>query len=194
MARFGLAEDSDEDEVIEIPDEPSRQSFFPEKANGKGKKMAREVSPSMEIDELATPQHRRKQQPSANALVEDSDGEFRYAHESRPRERAASSDEDDEESAEERVPAPPPWPSRIGMEPHKIHVMQTSFFRVPEQEAAMKAAAQSATNMGKSKPRLHADKLLNASVSLSRKHRRGSDTVGEGGMVVDRAEVLTYSC
>ena len=36
--------------------------------------------------------------------------------------------EDDEESAEQRVPAPSP---RSGMEPHKIHVMQASFFRVP---------------------------------------------------------------
>ena len=77
--------------------------------------------------------------------------------------------ENDDESAEQHIPTPPP---RIGMEPHKIHVMQ--------------AAVQSATAMGKSKPRLHADKLLNASISLSRKHRRNYDTVGDGGMVVDK--------
>ncbi|KAF8515568.1 nuclear protein 96-domain-containing protein [Gautieria morchelliformis] len=91
---------------------------------------------------------------------------------------------------EKRVPAP--WPSRIGMEPHKIHVMQASFFRVPEQEAAMKAAAQKATIAGNSKPRLQADRLLNASARLARKHSRGSDMGGEGGMLLDRAKRTTF--
>lgn len=183
MARFGLADDSDEDEVIEV-EKPQKHSLFTEKPSRKGKEKAREVSPPMETDELATPQH-RQQKPSANALVEDADGEYHYAHESRPRERVSSSDEEDEEMEQDDPPAP--WPSRVGVEPHKIHVMQASFFRVPEQEAAMKAAAQRATT-GKSKSRLQADRLLNASARLARKHSRGSDT-GEGGMLMDKTEV-----
>ena len=190
MARFGLADDSDEDEIIQSHDKPPKRSLVTGKALGKGK--AREVSPSMDIDELATPQPQRKQQPSANALVEDPTGEYRYAHESQYREHVESEDEDDEGTEEERVPAPEPWPSRIGMEPHKIHVMQASFFRVPEQEAAMREAVQKAAHGGKSKPRLQADKLLSASLRLARKHSRGSDTGGEGGMLLDKAEVRVF--
>ena len=139
---------------------------------------------------LAVHSDEDEQKPSAHALVDDADGEYRYAHESGPRERIVSSDEDGEESEQEEPPVP--WPSRIGMEPHKIHVMQASFFRVPEQEAVMKAAAQRATTAGTPKSRLQVDKLLNASARLARKHNRESDMGGEGGMLFDKAEVLIH--
>ncbi|KAF8583009.1 hypothetical protein K439DRAFT_1412588 [Ramaria rubella] len=178
MARFGLGDDSDDDDLQNVNKPPIQTSSAD---NSPTKKKVRAVSPPMAPEELAIPHRRRHQRPAANALVEDEDGEYRYVHESRPRERAVSSDEDDEMVPGEQ---PAPWPSRIGVEPHKIHVMQASFFRVPEEEAAMKAAAQTA---GKSKSQQHADKLLR----LARKHSRGSETGGDG-MLLDKAERASF--
>jgi nuclear pore complex protein Nup98-Nup96 len=165
MARFGLGDDSDDDETIGNQPKPF---LFTEKS--KGTQKVPQVSPPMEAEE----------------------SQYHYAYESRSRERVGSSDEDSNQMDQEDS-VPPPWPSRIGMEPHKIHVMQASFFRVPEQEAAMKAAAQKATISGNSKSRLQADRLLNASARLPRKHSRGSDVGGEGGMLLDRIKVFCSS-
>ncbi|EIW55247.1 uncharacterized protein TRAVEDRAFT_130647 [Trametes versicolor FP-101664 SS1] len=60
-----------------------------------------------------------------------------------------------------------PWAREIGVDPQKMHVMQTSLFRMPEEERALKAL-----NQPQSRKRL----LLPS--TLSRKHSRDSE--GEG--------------
>ncbi|KAH9848377.1 nuclear protein 96-domain-containing protein [Lenzites betulinus] len=60
-----------------------------------------------------------------------------------------------------------PWAREIGVDPQKMHVMQTSLFRMPEEEKALKAL-----NQPQSRRRL----LLSS--NLTRKHSRDSE--GEG--------------
>ncbi|KAI0332827.1 hypothetical protein GY45DRAFT_1245970 [Cubamyces sp. BRFM 1775] len=60
-----------------------------------------------------------------------------------------------------------PWAREIGVDPQKMHVMQTSLFRMPEEERALKAL-----NQPQSRRRL----LLTS--NLSRKHSRDSE--GDG--------------
>ncbi|CCL99212.1 uncharacterized protein FIBRA_01227 [Fibroporia radiculosa] len=60
-----------------------------------------------------------------------------------------------------------PWARELGVDAQKMHVMQTSLFRMPEEEAALKALSRPATRR---KPSLFA--------SLNRKHSRDSE--GEG--------------
>ncbi|KAI0350876.1 hypothetical protein OH77DRAFT_1498850 [Trametes cingulata] len=60
-----------------------------------------------------------------------------------------------------------PWAREIGVDPQKMHVMQTSLFRMPEEEKALKALTQA-------QPR----RRLLLTSNLSRKHSRDSD--GEG--------------
>ncbi|KAJ7222682.1 nuclear protein 96-domain-containing protein [Mycena rebaudengoi] len=87
-----------------------------------------------------------------NALVEDEHGEIQYAHELvRPR----------------ADPALIPLAHHVGVDAQKMHVMQTSLFRVPEEAAAMRALDRPARP-----PHLQVPQLLN------RKHSRDSD--GDG--------------
>ncbi|KAI8976665.1 nuclear protein 96-domain-containing protein [Trametes punicea] len=60
-----------------------------------------------------------------------------------------------------------PWAREIGVDPQKMHVMQTSLFRMPEEEKALKALNE---------PQARRRLLLPS--NLSRKHSRDSD--GEG--------------
>ncbi|KAF8517736.1 nuclear protein 96-domain-containing protein [Hysterangium stoloniferum] len=199
MARFGLTEDSDEDEVLvqngtHIPTETQVTKDQPA---GKGK--GRAASPPMQVDELVGATRRRRLKPTATALVEGEGGETRYAHEVRPRERKTSTSDEDEDEAAGRHPrrngnsttAPAPWPAQIGLEPHRIHVMQTSLFRMPEEQAAFTAGKQKIPSTSKLKPREHAEKLLNASAKLARKHSRGSEGGGDS-MRVDKAERASF--
>ncbi|KAI0631003.1 nuclear protein 96-domain-containing protein [Trametes polyzona] len=62
-----------------------------------------------------------------------------------------------------------PWAREIGVDPQKMHVMQTSLFRMPEEEKALKALNQ---------PQPRRKLLLTGGHNLSRKHSRDSD--GEG--------------
>ena len=189
MARFGLTDDSDEDDTLRNTNKTPKPPIAVQKGKGKGK--ARAVSPPLEADELATPPRRRPQRPTTNALIEDDKGDYRYAREAHSRDSTDSSEEENEVERDRRpriVQQPTPWPSKIGMEPYKIHVMQTSLFRVPEEEAAIKAAAERSTMTGKTKSQQQAERLLNASARLVRKHSRGSDTGGEV-MQIDKAEV-----
>ncbi|KAI9069844.1 hypothetical protein FKP32DRAFT_1586561 [Trametes sanguinea] len=61
-----------------------------------------------------------------------------------------------------------PWARELGVDPQKMHVMQTSLFRLPEEERALKALNQ---------PQPSRKRLL-LPTNLSRKHSRDSD--GEG--------------
>ncbi|EKM57526.1 uncharacterized protein PHACADRAFT_206423 [Phanerochaete carnosa HHB-10118-sp] len=62
-----------------------------------------------------------------------------------------------------------PWARELGVDRQKMHVMQTSFFRVPEEEAALKSISQ--------QPAETSSKRLTLP-SLTRKHSRDSD--GDG--------------
>jgi nuclear pore complex protein Nup98-Nup96 len=58
-----------------------------------------------------------------------------------------------------------PWAQRVGVDAQKMHVMQSSLFRMPEEAAAMKAAVAATQSKPKSRMRL----------ALTRKHSRDSD-------------------
>ncbi|GJE85205.1 Nup96 domain-containing protein [Phanerochaete sordida] len=63
-----------------------------------------------------------------------------------------------------------PWARELGVDRQKMHVMQTSLFRVPEEEAALKSISQ--------QPAPTSSKRLTLRPSLTRKHSRDSD--GDG--------------
>lgn len=107
-----------------------------------------------------------------NALVQDEDGEIRYAHE-----------------VEARMDADPtiiPWAQRIGVDAQKMHVMQTSLFRMPEEAAALKALHQD-EGPKTSRKRLN---LVSPPKRLTKKHGREPDA---DAFRSDSREVRVYS-
>ncbi|KAF9460038.1 nuclear protein 96-domain-containing protein [Collybia nuda] len=129
-------------------------------------------SSDMQEDELFTSPSRPYKRPNRNALVEDEDGEIRYAHEVEDDQRLSVR----VSPASSSSPPPPrnrgdptmiPWAQHVGVDAQKMHVMQTSLFRMPEEAAALKAMNQ------QTKPNLRVPLQ-----SLSRKHSRDSD--GDG--------------
>ncbi|KAF9446476.1 hypothetical protein P691DRAFT_733167 [Macrolepiota fuliginosa MF-IS2] len=104
-----------------------------------------------------------------NALVQDDDGEIRYAHEV---------EEVDGALAQARGPLDGdptiiPWAQQLGVDAQKMHVMQTSFFRMPEEAAALKALHE--TGPKTSRKRLD---LPSPPKGFTRKHGRESDADG----------------
>ncbi|KAG9313450.1 nuclear protein 96-domain-containing protein, partial [Chiua virens] len=100
-----------------------------------------------------------------HALVEDSDGEIHYEH-TRGRSRSSSSSSELESDTERRRRTTvASWVGRAGMDPQKMHVMQTSLFRMPEEAAVLQALNQPARQRFKLSP------------TVSRKHSR--DSVGD---------------
>ncbi|KAJ7050563.1 nuclear protein 96-domain-containing protein, partial [Mycena amicta] len=83
-----------------------------------------------------------------NALVQDENGDYHYAN-SGPTSDATVT----------------PWAHRVGVDAQKMHVMQTSLFRVPEETAAIRAERAAQVS-------------LQVPLPLNRKHSRDSD--GEG--------------
>ena len=75
-----------------------------------------------------------------------------------------------------------PWAREIGVDPQKMHVMQTSLFRMPEEERALKA-------LNEPQPRR---KLLQLKSALTRKHSRDSE--GEGLRADSRQVRVSYPC
>ena len=124
-------------------------------------------SSDMHEDELWPSPPRKK--PSRNALVEDEDGDTYFAHEveTGPEINVASSSSRHLPAGIRPDPTVIPWAQHIGVDAQKMHVMQTSLFRMPEEVAALKASNQSTT-----RPRLVIPQPLH------RKHSRDSD--GEG--------------
>jgi nuclear pore complex protein Nup98-Nup96 len=93
-----------------------------------------------------------KKQPARNALVEDEDGEIHYS-------RDLALNRQSKSPSASRVP---PWAHHV--DPQKMHVMQASLFRVPEESAALRALnKQTTSRLGVPTP------------SLNRKHSRDSD-------------------
>ncbi|KAJ6485939.1 nuclear protein 96-domain-containing protein [Mycena sanguinolenta] len=144
MARFRAytsdssgSDDSEEEKVLdEVPEPPEEDSDDDSSSS---------TSSDLREEDLVTRPKPR------NGLVEDENGDIQYVHEvSRPR----------------ADPTLIPWAQHVGVDAQKMHVMQTSLFRVPEEAAAMRAVE---------KP---AQVSLQVPQPLSRKHSRDSD--GEG--------------
>ncbi|KZT33716.1 hypothetical protein SISSUDRAFT_1122717 [Sistotremastrum suecicum HHB10207 ss-3] len=76
---------------------------------------------------------------AAQALVQDDDGEYVHAHEAGIHEPSPESwdserDFDANKENERRVTTEPiPWAATVGVEPHRLHVMQQSFFHTQPQ-------------------------------------------------------------
>jgi nuclear pore complex protein Nup98-Nup96 len=122
-------------------------------------------SSDMQEDELVTSPRRKGPGKTRNALIENDDGEIRYAHEitkgqppykkSPPRQQRGD-------------PTIIPWAQQLGVDAQKMHVMQTSLFRMPEEAAAMKAMKNPTS----------VKRLLLPPQPMNRKHSRDSD--GDG--------------
>jgi nuclear pore complex protein Nup98-Nup96 len=130
----------------------------------------------MQEDELMVSPPRPHRMPRAkdrNALVEDANGEMRYAHEIDK--RVSPGSVSSRSSPGSRAPGPRgdptiiPWAHQIGVDSQRMHVMQASLFRSPEEAAALKAMSQSV------KPKAPAIRLETDARTASRKHRRDSD-------------------
>jgi nuclear pore complex protein Nup98-Nup96 len=175
MGRFtaytsDISDDEDDDIHISSDDRPPSQPP-PEAEEEEGSDSESSSSTSsdeMHEDEL-TRSPPRKAKTTRNALVQDEDGEIRYSHEvdgSHGRPMSSSPPLMREE--------PIPWAQQVGVDPQRMHVMQASLFRVPEEAEAMRAA---------NKPKRSAWVLPQ---SLNRKHSRGSDG---GGLRAEPREV-----
>jgi nuclear pore complex protein Nup98-Nup96 len=177
MARFrAYASDSSDDDSASEPEKrPKHVSERDESESESDKDSSTSSSSEMHEDELVSSRIRRRKKPKRNALVEDEDGEFRYANEMDddrgPAVRVSPA------SSSSSTPPPPraahgdptiiPWAQHIGVDPQKMHVMQTSLFRMPEEAAALKAMNEPA------RPNLRIPLQ-----PLNRKHSRDSD--GDG--------------
>jgi nuclear pore complex protein Nup98-Nup96 len=176
MARFSAftSDDSDtDDEVLPNtePDVPARPSPVEEEENeenGASESDSESSSSDMREEELLASPPRKH--PSRNALVQDEDGDILYAHEVGPSDerRSPSGILSSRTSPARTRPDNTiiPWAQHIGVDAQKMHVMQTSLFRMPEEAAALKASEQP------TRPRM----LFPG--SLHRKHSRDSD--GDG--------------
>ncbi|KAH7923076.1 hypothetical protein BV22DRAFT_1036756 [Leucogyrophana mollusca] len=95
-----------------------------------------ESSSDMHEDELIPT---RSKKTRNRALVEDSDGEIHEVS-GRLRSHSSSSSESDFEMPVERGDASViPWARHVGVDAQKMHVMQTSLFRMPEEAALLKS-------------------------------------------------------
>ncbi|KAF8155941.1 nuclear protein 96-domain-containing protein [Crassisporium funariophilum] len=135
-------------------------------------------SSEMHEDELLSSPPRRRQKSKnqdRNALVEDENGDIRFAHEvhvhvSPPSSSSRSSPPANPRATGRGDPTIIPWAKHVGVDAQKMHVMQTSLFRMPEEAAALKAL-----NEPQRAQRLD----VNAkSQTVNRKHSRDSD--GDG--------------
>lgn len=142
---------SEEEEDIEVDEEEEDES---------------EDTSDMDEDDLVV-EKSAPPRPRNHALVEDSDGEIQYGH---SRSRSASSSSSEFESVSDgerrRGATVASWAGRVGIDVQKMHVMQTSLFRMPEEAAALQAMNQPI------RPR------FKLSPTVSRKHSR--DSVGDG--------------
>jgi nuclear pore complex protein Nup98-Nup96 len=99
-----------------------------------------------------------------NALVQGKDGEIHYAHEVDAQTRIAPLARD---------PTIIPWAQQLGVDAQKMHVMQTSLFRMPEEAAALKAIYKPDSKTS----RKHIN-IYSPPKPLPRKHGRESDVDG----------------
>jgi nuclear pore complex protein Nup98-Nup96 len=132
-------------------------------------------SSEMQEDELMTSSPQRR---ATRDVVEGHDDEVLLSHE-----------------VEGREPSPPiiheepiPWAQQVGVDAQRMHVMQASLFRVPEEAAAMKTANQPI------RPPLVLSQTLN------RKHSRGPEgdvlhtDSQKVGVLFSRMRSLLFDC
>ncbi|KAF9225855.1 hypothetical protein BS17DRAFT_777779 [Gyrodon lividus] len=141
---------SDEDEDIEVDEDEAEEEEESDDTS------------DMDEDDLVVSELEKTRN---HALVEDSDGEIQYEH-SRSQSDSPSSSDSETEVAPRRAAIVGPWVGRGRMDAQKMHVMQTSLFRMPEEAAALQAMNQPL------RPR------FKLSPTVSRKHSR--DSVGDG--------------
>ncbi|KAF8652360.1 hypothetical protein AX16_004390 [Volvariella volvacea WC 439] len=143
----------------------------------------------VEIDEYGSEEEdgveSRARSRSKNALVTDEDGEYQYAHEIGSRSSSAPS-QLSSQSPPPRARGDPsliPWAQHVGVDAQKMHVMQTSFFRMPEEAAAIRAVNKATATRSRPAIRLPSHRP-------SRKHSRDSE--GDG-MRVDSRERASFA-
>ena len=183
MARFrAYASDSSDDGAGTEPDEhPSHPSEDESESEG-DEDSSSSSSSEMHEDDLLTSRLLRKQAHRRKAWVEDEDEEIQDVREMnddrRPAVRVSPASSSSSSSPPARAPRDPtiiPWAQHIGVDAQKMHVMQTSLFRMPEEAAALKAMKDSAPS-----------NLRIPLQPLNRKHSRDSD--GDG-LRIDSREV-----
>lgn len=164
--------DDDEDDAIPVSDDErpasQPQQQVEDRDESDSDSSSSSSSDDMHEDELMR-SPRRNSNPTRNALIQDQDGEIRYSHEV-----DGSRDGPFSSSPPLTREEPIPWAQQVGVDPQRMHVMQASLFRVPEEAEAMRAA---------NKPKRSAWVLPQ---SLNRKHSRGSDG---GGLHAEPREV-----
>jgi len=194
MARFSAnitdsSEDEDElylDQPQELPKqtERSRAPLPPpaedDEDSDEDAASSSSSSSEMQEDELMTSPPRKHPIQTQNALIEDDDGEIRYAHEIHSRQTPFKKSPPKQQRGD---PTIIPWAQQIGVDAQKMHVMQTSLFRMPEEATAMKAMKQT--------PTMSAKRLLLPPQPMNRKHSRDSD--GDG-LRMDPREVSGSLC
>jgi nuclear pore complex protein Nup98-Nup96 len=175
MARFRAYTSDNSDEGSTSESDTQGQHVNEEEAESESDQESSGNSSSSEMqeEELFTSPSRPSRKPNRNALVEDEDGEIRYAHEVEDGRRIdvrvspASSSSTSPPSRNRGDPTIIPWAQHVGVDAQKMHVMQTSLFRMPEEAAALRAMNQP------TKPNLRVPLQ-----PLNRKHSRDSD--GDG--------------
>ncbi|KDR80187.1 hypothetical protein GALMADRAFT_61996 [Galerina marginata CBS 339.88] len=190
MARFRAyssdASSSDEEPEgpndVEVPEKESRQvlSDVEDDQHSESESSSSSSSSEMQEDELISspPRPHRKSRQDQNALVEDQNGDIHFAHEVNVRVSPASSSSHSP-PAKTRLgargdPTIIPWAQHVGVDAQKMHVMQTSLFRMTEEEAELKAMNDS-SKAQKSNNRLD---VHSKTQTINRKHSRDSD--GDG--------------
>lgn len=209
MARFRAytsessgSDDEDHKSVDEkIPEKQKSPSRVPSKAeheqlseSEESESSASSSSSEMQADELMPSPPRRRQKrktPDRNALVEDENGEIHFAHEVEVRVSPPSSpsrSSPPRPNLNTRDPTVIPWAQHVGVDAQKMHVMQTSLFRMPEEAAALKALNEPPKAKGGAirldvKPKNQA---------INRKHSRDSD--GDGLRLDSREVRVSAKC
>ncbi|KAG1786824.1 nuclear protein 96-domain-containing protein [Suillus plorans] len=120
-------------------------------------------SSDMQEDDLAPARSR----PTRNhVLTADSDDETEDGSESTSSRSASSSESDVDVSAQREDASVIPWARQVGVDAQKMHVMQTSLFRIPEEAVAIKAMNRATRPQFK------------LPLTVRRKHSR--DSIGDG--------------
>ncbi|TFK32347.1 nuclear protein 96-domain-containing protein [Crucibulum laeve] len=189
MARFRAyttdSSSSEEEPAVETKTQPPKLSTHIRPHNGvhsgdeehsdSGSSSSSSSSEMLEEDLVTS---RRRARPSKtrgrNALVEDENGEIQYAHTVGVRVSPPSSlGSSPPPTGRATTSTTIPWAQAIGVDAQKMHVMQTSLFRMPEEAAALKALNHP------QKPPLPRVNLRAPPQLLNRKHSRDSDGDGQ---------------
>lgn len=173
---------------IRVPSEPVDEEGDSESEESEASDVSESSASEMQEDELESspPRSGRKtKELNPNALVEDENGDMHFAHEVGVRVSPPSSSTSPvsrSRTGPRMDPTIIPWAQRVGVDAQKMHVMQTSLFRMPEEAAALKAMNQPSKQKG---PAIRLD-IDPKSQTANRKHGRDSD--GDG-MRYDSREV-----